>query len=92
MPHSRQSVDERTPLVTQHDSTCDAFDVTAQQLCHLMQVRDHATLESLGGVQGIARALKVRPDIGLSCDEDAHSGHPFEARRRAFGTNVSLHT
>ncbi|KAI9595914.1 hypothetical protein BDF19DRAFT_384846 [Syncephalis fuscata] len=78
---------ERTPLnPSRHGSR---FGISAEQLSKLMEDRQASTLKELGGVDGIVRALKVDPTVGLRRDEDTRdNGEQFVKRRRAFGKNI----
>ncbi|RKP10508.1 PMCA-type calcium-translocating P-type ATPase [Thamnocephalis sphaerospora] len=85
---AQSAANERTPLVSHGGSDNASFGVSADQLCALMEDRERSGLESLGGVAGVTRSLRVDTGTGLCQDESGDHGKPFEARRRIFGANV----
>ncbi|XP_054820712.1 putative calcium-transporting ATPase 13, plasma membrane-type [Prosopis cineraria] len=60
--------------------------VSQATLTHLMKKKNVETLQNLGGVHGVASALKTSVDYGVSAVEDDSSD--VEGRQKTFGSNT----
>ncbi|KAJ2520464.1 plasma membrane calcium [Coemansia sp. RSA 1939] len=90
---------ERTPLLpggtTAPQTTSaagNAFGVTPEQLTGMLDPKDPAKLQELGGPERICQALQVDPKLGLKQREQlggsGRQNEPFQTRREVFGRNT----
>lgn len=90
-PHHNESADREESS----SSSSGGFSLTVDDLAPLTDPTNPTSPSELGGIDGICKALKVDPKVGLRTDEASGSSlgksdqPKFEARSKQFGRNVS---